>query len=654
MKRLFFMLLLFGQLYIASYACQRPFYSVNLMWVNKSLNCDQKFIHPLNDEQEMRKYFLDRIFAWARIGSRDSVVQVWYDSALVPSQAIANTKALIEKQRQVEDMTPILLKDVRSLKKVIANNEVFSNLFPVFFRVDLLRVIAAVQAVSTDETQYFVYADLDMNPLTKDQLFDIETMLNLKQFGTVMPRGTAQIGYENGFFILGQDNAHLLEAMSLVVVDLNIKRARRLLDRIEQYEQQHGQFNHLNFDANNESEAAETDSEASEIRFSIEDLREVVFESYVEMFNYFFHLECLGAMTGGDNIYKDEEIRNLQPFCLDYKIRLHNVRNKYFFTPINKPFCTVPTKAVPLPESCQHKKGYDHVYFSRIHDNGSYSSSWYKNPFIYRILSLKETCSLNAKELIKQLVKWAQEHQQIDLQPIEASSNERDLVGEKTTEYKKTMESLAHFAEKNKYNLPLQTDFGKCIAIASVLANLQKFDENSNEIEPLSCFVGNMLTTLKYPFHQELCFYAISSIPVIKNQKAFEELQKIYHHAELIIPRLIHNYEDTIATLVKTIESIVSQPEPNYCAAMALANKLETYIASFEVLQQSSAKILNRRMPELNIQKADKAPRQLIMDRNDFENQQGLTNNTSSYFVIDDSQHRNSVACGIGNICGIQ
>jgi hypothetical protein len=280
-------------------------YSINLVWINKDFNKEQLFIHPSKDEQSLDRNFLDIIFEWA-LANKDASVNVWFDSIFITDEAVKNTQLLIEKRWNQKTMAPIFLKDIRSIPKVREYAEVFSNKVTVFFRADLVRVIIALHALFyQDKPTFFVYADLDAKPMTAKELFDAETLQKLKTYGIVLAKGknpllpsggkpAFDVPFENGFQIISNGNAHLLEAMSYILVDLNIERAKNALL---------GKYFHR----------GET--------CPMEDLLPSVYASYPYMFMYWRSLEKrfeLTLVVAGKRDY-DKKIDGLRPFGLKHQ-----------------------------------------------------------------------------------------------------------------------------------------------------------------------------------------------------------------------------------------------------------------------------------------------------------------------------------------------
>ena len=319
-------------------------YSINLMWINRRLDIHQRYIYPSENEEGLRKNFLDPIFKWAQ-ANPDSIVNLWFNRDLTTNEAIENTLMLIKDNAiKYPKMAPIVLRNVGIIPKVIVNPEVFSDVYsyeiPVYFRADLLRPIIALYMLSNHETDYFVYCDLDMEPLSQEELFDDETLQNLQTYGIVMAR--EGLGFENGFQIISNHNQNLLKAIEWVLVVLNIKRAYNALQ---------GKF----YDCNGRQPEG-----------PMKPLQQIIYDTYTDMFQYFYHLEGYGKLEILEyTLGKDDEIirtdyrdydaekDGLEPFGLK------QIKRDLKFVSDNKKFRTgfpmwFPTKEVVLPRSRLH------------------------------------------------------------------------------------------------------------------------------------------------------------------------------------------------------------------------------------------------------------------------------------------------------------
>ncbi|MBF0207457.1 MAG: hypothetical protein HQK53_11265 [Oligoflexia bacterium] len=287
-------------------------YSINLMWVGKNLNRKQMYIYPARNgsKKDLNVKFLKHIFEWAKVTRRDGIVYLWYDSEMTTAKAVENTQSLINKIKSKHpDWADIVFKDVRSLPEVVKNIDVFSENVPVFFRIDLLRAIAAYRVLTSGESQYFVHADLDVRPLSKRELFDQETREELINFGIVMADGKP-LEFENSFQIIGNGKPNLLLAMKKGIIDINIGRAQHIL----------GGGRWIDVD----KEEDEKDNTPGDTH----PLEQVVYDSYRSMFCYFYLLENWGQFQFRD----PTGIRNLSNFFgID---RINPLIN--FFRPLNQ------------------------------------------------------------------------------------------------------------------------------------------------------------------------------------------------------------------------------------------------------------------------------------------------------------------------------
>jgi hypothetical protein len=98
---------------------------------------------------------------------------------------------------------------------------------PVYFKVDLVRLIILLQLVKENPNSYAIYADFDTTPLTKKQIFTEKSKDLLKKHGLVLPSHRARI-YENSFHILAGDkmseNNYMQISIEKILVEFNIQK----------------------------------------------------------------------------------------------------------------------------------------------------------------------------------------------------------------------------------------------------------------------------------------------------------------------------------------------------------------------------------------------------------------------------------------------
>lgn len=293
-------------------------YNINLMWINKNLKEEQKGIHPENDT------FVATIINWAKCNRRNTV-NVWFDSELTSEKSVQLTQSLLDKHAD-ESMARIVLKDIRTLQKVKDNSIVFSDVrMPVYFRADLARAIVLDSMIQDNPDQYSIYSDLDIPPLSKAQLFDLETRKKLKKYGMVMAK--SDLHYENGFQIMSNYKPNLLAAQNTALIDVNIQRAHNIINRKTPYG---GDFNVL---------------------------AERVYHSYRPMFEYFYHLEGCGAcVMNFDGTSYDKDKHGLEAFGLCHFGRQHYIFERGDeWCSFNEYDVIIPTKDVNYPPiSCEY------------------------------------------------------------------------------------------------------------------------------------------------------------------------------------------------------------------------------------------------------------------------------------------------------------
>lgn len=304
-------------------------YSVNLMWVNRVLDDNQKyFCSTAKTENEYQSTCLKPIIDWMTKSSSDTRVRVWYDSAQTARWLV--DKAINDIGSRVSEMTNISFDDVRNLEDIKQNQQIFSDSLPIYFRVDLLRAIVADNLARKNPTEYLVYADFNVPALTHDELFDVETLKNLDIYGFVMAENAAadsQNAFENAFFILDPKNASLMQASRRVVVELNLKRGQEFLA--------HGYTKKNEIDARGGSALCRSKFEQS------------VYVSYNEMLVYYLYLEMAAEFVVEpelkENLRKLFDFKRVDPGDTRFLDAMVNAqrdplwRNKiYAFSPLFK------------------------------------------------------------------------------------------------------------------------------------------------------------------------------------------------------------------------------------------------------------------------------------------------------------------------------
>jgi hypothetical protein len=213
--------------------CETPIandqYSINLMWINKTrMSEDQEFLFGKGSTSEEKgldfhETFILPVSAWAKANPGSSI-NIWIDSEMATAHAVERSKAALNAALEGTSHGTIQFRDVREMGIVRENPRAFTEEIPVYFRVDLLRAIAADYTLTRKETKFFVYGDIDMEPLSRDELFDKRTVDFLDDLGFVMAKG-GFLGFENGFQILNGEHPLLMDAHRKVIIDLSIDMA---------------------------------------------------------------------------------------------------------------------------------------------------------------------------------------------------------------------------------------------------------------------------------------------------------------------------------------------------------------------------------------------------------------------------------------------
>jgi hypothetical protein len=277
-------------------------YSLNLMWINERRNIHQKYIAPESSMKQLKE--------WILVLGKEQFMQLWYDSHLIDSTSLEETRDFLLKGVSKDHPLPkIVFRDVRKLKEVQEHPHAFSDKLPVRFRSDLLRVIAAYRSLMDHENEYFVYADLDIKPISEEEIFDEKTKKKLKKFSIVMARDYAY-DIENSFQITGQ-NHNLLQAMKKVLIDASIEQAEACYELIS--------TKHVSWDSSFLSEQA-------------------VYHHYKTMFYYFYELQEWGKLV--DKLNPKSAVTALEVSQLNEAMKHYSFRfdpkekvlsNKFYF-----------------------------------------------------------------------------------------------------------------------------------------------------------------------------------------------------------------------------------------------------------------------------------------------------------------------------------
>ena len=223
-------------------------YCINLMWVSADPLFSNNFlIHP--------KYF-NKIEMWINNNPNAKII-FWYDgdTKFTTFFSIINTRLFFDHLNS-KNTGKIYLRDLSINPLVMKINELAPFLFgpvrlftiddnrlPLYYRVDLYRIIIAIYLLKYEDFSFFVYSDMDIEPycnnsgnkirctellsdkieLNKEYIFNKEVMSYLDEDSLVM-QSMGKIhsklpSYENGFQIIGNKDPN---KKSLIVAAFQI------------------------------------------------------------------------------------------------------------------------------------------------------------------------------------------------------------------------------------------------------------------------------------------------------------------------------------------------------------------------------------------------------------------------------------------------
>lgn len=126
------------------------------------------------------------------------------------------------------------LRDIRQLPNI--GGEIGNSLHPgtqVYYRVDLLKALIADHMISSSEesAKYCIVSDIDVEPMTPQQMFDQRTVNYLSSNGYVFNRVSLFNDFENSFFIFNKEN----ESLQKIHHETIIKRTAANITSLRQH-----------------------------------------------------------------------------------------------------------------------------------------------------------------------------------------------------------------------------------------------------------------------------------------------------------------------------------------------------------------------------------------------------------------------------------
>ncbi|MBN4066472.1 hypothetical protein JYU14_00100 [Simkania negevensis] len=193
-------------------------YSVNFLWINPcKMAEEQEFLCAHNFQDTFVKPLAD----WVR-KNPESPINIWFDSAMATERAIERSREALFQELEGTPHNNVCFRDIRTIDIVQTNANIFNEQMALYFRIDLLKAITADHVLRNKETQYVVQSDLDVTPLSRQELFDKRTVSFLKEYGFAMAKGGI-LGFENCFQMFNGDNTQLMESHRKVIIDFTIE-----------------------------------------------------------------------------------------------------------------------------------------------------------------------------------------------------------------------------------------------------------------------------------------------------------------------------------------------------------------------------------------------------------------------------------------------
>ncbi len=206
-------------------------FSINLAWINKEIN-NNKYVFPPQDRSGVNIRLA--ILGWLKQNSQTEL-NFWYDSNFVSSAQIEQTINLFDKiNKDIECDKCLKLMDYSSLDIYKNNKDFLTTKAPVFWKADMFRVLASVAMLeeyispdgSLDRSRYFIYADTDVTPMSKESIFDPSTLQSLEKYSFVLQEpANGDLVPENSFFIMSNHQIRMHGSIKRILSDLLVKGA---------------------------------------------------------------------------------------------------------------------------------------------------------------------------------------------------------------------------------------------------------------------------------------------------------------------------------------------------------------------------------------------------------------------------------------------
>jgi hypothetical protein len=211
---------------------------INLMWLNRDVGTSiTDRVRP--DPKQVAK-------SWFSKNPEDSTaVFFWYDSSKIWMDK--DTVSEHEKNGFLDVLSEneknrFSLRDMQELESVKNNPDLFGRT-PIYLQADVLRFLLAKELIDTKQCETVLYADLNVEPQNRQDLFDDRTIEFLNEYGFVNLRHRAaehSTGGYNGFenkMLIMQKNDYLWQAFDVALIEPlkeGVKRYSKNLDKMNQ------------------------------------------------------------------------------------------------------------------------------------------------------------------------------------------------------------------------------------------------------------------------------------------------------------------------------------------------------------------------------------------------------------------------------------
>jgi hypothetical protein len=158
------------------------------------------FIWYSNDETLDNKIF-ETILEWNKVIDKDIRLIVCHNSG-----------SIIEPKENVQFIHFKQLNVYENIYENIHKN----NIMKLFFKIDLFKLCIAFYSLEKNKDEYFVFTDIDIKPMSYEELFDEKSIKYLNFYNFVFPDATTRGGYENSFMLMTY-NFNLVKSLDKII-----------------------------------------------------------------------------------------------------------------------------------------------------------------------------------------------------------------------------------------------------------------------------------------------------------------------------------------------------------------------------------------------------------------------------------------------------